>query len=635
MRSHGKAVILIVGLCAFVFANALHNDLQWDDRFIISENPGIRELTSPLKFFTRSYWVQTLANYQGLPGRGYRPVPEFLFAVDYALWRLNPVGYHATSLLVHTANSVLLYFLAHRAFRDGRIAAFCALLFAVHPVHVEAVVWAKARPELLALLFMLGAMLLYARYLDAPSSSRPVPFAVCGVLLFGLAVVSKASAVVLPGLLAVYLWCFVPRERLRRGLLALLPFVGVMVGFLAVRAVMPHRPPQVMVPEGLLFWTGVAVLGMYLKLLLVPIGLCAQHAVSLVADVHDPSVFRAVALGLPLLGGAVAALWRSRAAFFALAWIILSMIPLMALNAVGRLVGENRAYIPSVGFCLLAGLLLGSIPALASKRLPRASLERTAIALCVLLICIYAGLTVVRNMDWANELSLWTDTLRKNPDSWVGHQVLGMMYVEKGLPGKAVPHLEREVELYPQDLSARYQLARAYQQTGREEQAVATFNALLTASPADVRTRAELAALYGRMGHDEAAMAEFQRALRDAPQTAVVHRLLGIFHVHKGQYEEALPALTTALQLKPDSPSAHHALGVVYEKTGSPERALAEYRRAAELRPESVESWLAMGALYERLGDIGSAIRSYQKCADRPGPLADQARAHVARLAGN
>ncbi len=636
MRSHGIAIILIVGLCGAVFANALHNDLLWDDRHIIIDNPGIRELRRPLEFFTPRYWQQMLANYQGLPGRGYRPVPELLFAVEYALWGLNPVGYHATSFLVHAANCVLLYLLAHRVFRDVRVAAFCSLLFAVHPVHVEAIVWAKARPELLALLFMLAAMLLYARCLDSPLPSGAVPSYICAVLSFGLAVVCKASAVILPGLLALYWWCFVPRERLRRGLFALLPFVGVVVGFFALDAAVPHRPPQIMVPEGLLFWTGIAVAGIYLKLLLLPAGLCAQHAVHAPSGILDPSVLRgAVLLELPLLVGAVVALRRSRPAFFALGWIIVAMTPLLALNAVGRLVAELRLYIPSVGFCLVVALLLGRIPTLASRRVPRASLKKLAVALCVLLVCTYAGLTAVRNLDWANEISLWSDTLRKNPDSWCAHQILGMMYVEKGLPHKAIPHLKRLVGLNPQDLSAQYQLAIAYQQTGRQDQAIATYNTLLRASPADARTRAELAGLYGRMGRDEVAMAEFERALRDAPQAAVVHRLLGIFHLNNGEYEKALAALITARRLKPDSPSTHHALGVVYDRTGSPARALAEYQRAVELRPESVESWLAMGACYEQLGDVGGAIRSYQQCAALGGPIGQQAEQRLATLTGN
>ncbi len=192
MREHAGALILVVAVSGGIFVNALRADFVLDDGHIILSNESIRDLRLAPHFFTPRYWQAIYADYAAMPGRGYRPVPEVSFALDYAVWELKPLGFHLTNVLIHIANCVLVYFLAHRIFRDKLGALLCTLLFATHPVHVEAVVWVKARHDLLACAFMLLSALLYLRGVGPPAPERIVariagsaPWHLLSALAFG------------------------------------------------------------------------------------------------------------------------------------------------------------------------------------------------------------------------------------------------------------------------------------------------------------------------------------------------------------------------------------------------------------------------------------------------------------------
>ena len=625
MRTHGIALALILAVCLGALGMALRNDFVWDDQLIIVRNPGVQDLKAPLKLFTPAYWKVVRADYRAMPRRGYRPVPELLFAVDHALWGFNPAAYHAVSIAVHAANCLLLYVLALRILRDTRAATFCALLFAAHPVHVEAVAWAKARPELLALLFVIGAILLYDRYLSSRAPSRSPYLWICSIGAFGLALMCKASAVILPGLLALYVWCCLPRTSRRAGLFGLLPFAGVAAGFFALDVTVPHLPGMVLPGGGYRVLTTVSALGVYLKLLVVPAGLCAHHRIHTVVSVLDPSVLRALPLGVALLAGTAVALRRSRTAFFALAWMIIGFVPASALQLMGREVGELRAYLPSVGFCLAVALLLARIPHLARDHIVRASLQRASVGLCVLLVAAYAGLSSVRSLDWRNEFSLWSDTAEKNPDSWYALGGLATIYAERGMPEKAIPYLERLVRLDPTSRASRYQLAGAYLQTDQLDAAIAAYTQLAEEDPADGKAQAALGGLYAKKGQNETAMRHFRDALRAAPRSAYAHRQLGVFYLSMGRHTEAIAELTEALRLKPRSPATHHMLGLAYAALGRHAEALAAYRECLRIDPMRAPAWTAMGRCYEELGNAAEASRCYERCRELGGSAADTA----------
>jgi tetratricopeptide (TPR) repeat protein len=633
MRPHGISLVLIVAVCAAAFAGALPNKLLWDDNLIIVDNPGVHDVRQPLKFFTHQYWNVVRADYRAMPQRGYRPIPEVSFAAQYALWGPNPVGFHAVSILVHAANCVLLYLLSLTILKDNRGATFCALLFAAHPIHVEAVVWAKAQSELLAVLFLLVGMLTFSRCFGPAASGKWRYLLLCSIAACALALMCKASAAVLPALLALYVWCFVPRARQRRGAFALIPFAGVVGVFFAVKATLPYIPDKPTVETGSSFLTGLSALAVYLRLLVVPAGLCAHHRVYTVMSLFDSTLLRVLPMGVALLGAAVVALRRSRVAFFALLWLIISLAPLSLMELMGRRVGELRAYTPSVGFCLLLAFLLSSIPALASARISRTSLNRAAAALCAFLVVAYTGLSAMRSLDWADPFTFWSDTLEKNPDSWHALSGLSEVYAKNGRHEEAIVLLERFVSIATDRRNSRYRLATLYQATDRVDDAVALYEALAAEDQADSRALIALASIRGKQGEHEIAMSLFRRGLEIAPLSPYAHRQLGIYHSRMGRYPEAIAELEETLRLKPDDGPTLQMLGITYATAGREADAMKIFQKCLEVDPTRLQVWLSMGECYEKMGNPAEAARCYQEAIKAGDPLAKDAKARLAHLA--
>jgi len=601
MREHAVPLILVVVVATGIYACALRVDFVWDDIPYVANNVHIREFGTPLRFFGPEYWGK-IRDAQSTP-RGYRPVTEVSFAVDYAIWRLKPVGYHLTNVLLHAASCALSYLLAYRLFGHRRPAVFSALLFAAHPVHTEAVVWAKARAEMLALLFIVLAVLLYLRYARSAPSARSVYLLVGSMTAGAGAVCSKASAVVLPGLLILCAWCMLPRGRLRAGAFAVLPMIGVVAAFLAAYFVMP-QPPQSTILAGTLGSSalgGLEIAGAYLRLLVAPVGLCLQHGFEVTRSILHPPVLQGFGLVAALLTGTVFALRRSRAAFFALGWLLIALIPALALKFVGRPIAELRAYAPSLGFCLLLGLALYRLPAVAGPAHAR-RLARLGTVLCVLLVGTYGGLSVARTLRWGDPLALWSDTLAKNPESWHAHERLGMLAEERGRLGEAAQHFVVLVDMAPYDPAPLRHLATLYQRAGRWDQAALCYERLLAFEPDSVMMLVDLGAAHLASGQPQEAARRLEAATRLDPTCMAAYYNLGIALTCYGEDSGAMAALEQAVRLAPDVKQPHEALADLYAAMGERELATAEYKECLRIDPNDGAARLALEKQREALG---------------------------------
>jgi tetratricopeptide (TPR) repeat protein len=634
MRRHVVPLILIAVVSVALFLNGLRSEFFWDDKPMIVDNVHIRDLRNCARFFTPQYWKMLNAEPKTMRGRAYRPLVEASFAADYAVWGLNPVGWHITSVLWHAANCVLVYFLAYRILGDRWGAALCGLLFAAHPIHVEAVLWPKARSALMSFMFMLASVLLYLRYMEAPRVGRNVWLYVGSVGAFLLSVTSRASAaVVVPPLLVLCLWRLIPRTRLRAGLLAVLPFAGILTAFFAFRHFIPtaSEPPWILSPyEHRL--TMLSTTGVYLRLLLLPIGLCLDHPHPLPHSLRETDALIGLVLLLMLVGGAVVAFRRSKCAFFALAWLLIGMAPISNVWLFTRPIGELRTYGASVGFCLLPAILVhGLWVSFAPLRSGRA-LRKMALALCIVVVAAYSWLTIARNTDWRDNLTLWQDTVRKNPASPEAHRNLAQIYLERGDAVAAIPHFRRTAQIHSEYVWALRHLARLCDETGLDDEAISSYERLLQFRPRDVESHIGLGALHARRNRLVEAADQFKAALAYDPGSATAYHNLGGVCLLQGRYAEAAAEFRRALELAPDDAASHHWLGTAYAGMDRHEDALAAYRASLKSDPGQPQTWLEMGECYERIGSAEEAIRAYEQCAALGGPLAEKAKEHLARL---
>jgi tetratricopeptide (TPR) repeat protein len=632
VREHGLGLLAIVIVAGGVYLNALRTPFVWDDHWLIENNTGIRDLRNVPAFFAPSYYQSYFVeHFRDFAGRGYRPVAEISFAIDHAIWGLNSFGFHLTNVLLHIANCVLAYCLTYRIFGQKRVAVFSALLFAVHPLHTEAIVWAKVRSQLLAFSFVLASVLLYARHLDPGRRQGRAGLYLGSLLLFGLGILCKATAILVPAILVLYVSCFLPRRRWRGALLGVLPFVGAVMVYFALDPFTPGLPRGSVPPLTYLLAIDVA-LGEYLRLFVAPVGLCLHRSWHTAVGEWHRQAITTLPLVLAFVGGAILALRRSRPAFFALGWFFIGLAPAFRLAFMGRQIAESRVYGPSLGLCMIFGLLLYKLPDLSPAWFTPQTRTRIAVALCLLVLIVCSGLTIVRNADWADPFGLWLDTAEKNPSSWHAQSRVARWYAERRRYDEAIEHLTAASEARPLDTETLRELALLYDEMGNDDEAIAHYRKLLDLDGANVIARVRLGVLFARRGEDDKALGCLREAIGRDPRSFEAHYNLAVFHANHQEYDKAIAEFQLAADLLPADVSVQQDLAAAYAAAGLIDQAAAAYRRSAELDPTSATAWLALGGCYEQLGRVPEAVSAYQRCLPFGGPLAEAATARLADL---
>jgi len=336
----------------------------------------------------------------------------------------------------------------------------------------------------------------------------------------------------------------------------------------------------------------------YLRLLIAPVGFCLHDGFDIVRSALDPQVLRGLPLAAALLAGTIIAWRRSTPVFLALAWMVIALIPAAALKFVGRPIAELRAYVPSVGFCLLLGLVLHGLPAVATSALARRRLEMIGLGLCAALVATYSGLTVARTLCWSDRFALWSDTVAKNPRSWHAHQRLAMMYRDRGMTEEAIQHLRVLADMDPHD-------------------------------PAPL---ADLASLYQRTGQWDGAARCYRRLLQLDPRNVAILVNLGAAHLAMGDPREAARHFGAAARIDPESLAAHYNLGIVHARAGEHAEAAAEYEECVRIDPVHGAAWLALGAQYQELRRRADAAGCYRRCIELGGPQAETASNRLRQL---
>jgi tetratricopeptide (TPR) repeat protein len=504
---------------ALVFSGALSLDFALDDIPLVRDNPSIRDPARLLALFGEPYWVTPGESY-GL----YRPLTVASLALNRALTGEGPRGFHAGNVAVHALVSALAWFLARRLGVHYGTALAASLLFAVHPLRVEAVANVAGRAELLAAAGVFGAWLAHRLAVEARGPSRRRWFAAAAFLWLA-AVLSKESAVLAPLVFAV-------DDRLRRREPNGSPSAptGAWVGYgvaaavaLALRAgalgglggpastVYLDNPAAFEGP-----WARVAtalwVHARYLALLAWPATLSSDYsydAVPVVASFTDPRLFAGLAAAAATAGGFALAWrrgWRTVAVAIA-CWVLLLLPGSNLLFASGTLMGERLTYLPAFGAFLLAGHGLA--------RLGRAR-PAAAAALAGALVVACGVRSAIRVPAWKDNLTLATTDVRSYPRSAKLQAGAGLFLAGAGRDGEAEAHLREAVSIWPDYAQARYNLAvvlirrRAYAPALDE---LVAAHRLAPANPGPLRLVASLV----RAGGTDPAVAAALSALGNRP----------------------------------------------------------------------------------------------------------------------
>jgi tetratricopeptide (TPR) repeat protein len=568
----GRAAPLVaIGLAAAaVFAGTLSHEFVHDDLALIPDHPAITHPWDAAALLGSTYW----ASGDNL----YRPLTLWTFALNHGANRAlglagdQPAGYHVVNVLLHLAVACTLYRLLRELDLSTGASTIAALVFAVHPLHTEAVAPVVGRSELLAGGF--GLLFLIAHRRGRPLS---------GALCFLLAIGSKESAA---AFLPLALWgdlCWA-RQPPRRTWTGYALAAAALGGYLALRAAavppdplpVPHLDnPLVRAPLAARWLTAAAVQLAYLRLQLLPLGLSADYSfdqIPLAVDAGDARVWSFLAIA----AGAGAVAWRLRRAHpfvpFAIGGYTLLFLPTSnLLFPIGTIMGERLAYAPSLATCALAGFALGKA---------RDRWGRFATAGVVLIVVALGILTVQRNRTWADTDRFVRALVTSAPRSAKAHFLLARHENDAGRFEAAIPSAQRAIEIHPGYAEAWNELGRARATRGDPAGAVAALERAVALSPGWAEAWSHLGRAFADAGAHGRSLAAFETARAVEPASPGHHFGAGLALQRLGQLDDAAEAYAAALRLRPDHAPALTNLGSIRASEGRLDEARELWRRA-------------------------------------------------------
>ncbi len=621
--------LTIVAAAFIPFINSLSNTFAWDDIYLIVKNPYIKGWHNVADLFSTGYWESI-----GKTGGLYRPLTMMSFLIEHSIAGLNPLIYHLDNIMLHVACSIAVYLVLRRLLSNGPAPLFGALLFAVHPVHSEAVAWVSGRAELLSTLFF---MLAFMSFIRPP---RHVPWYVASPTLYLLGILSKETAATLPAFILFYL-LFVRKER-GIGALArsVAPFAAVLALYTPARLAVlgGHVGPQTQMFQTVktyyVFLTMLKAGFHYVRLSFFPTNLQLAYIFPPPESFLDPAVFAFAAIITALLLISPGLCKTRPSLLFLGAWFFIALIPVSNIIPTEVIMTERALYLPTVGTCSLLGIAFAGVIKTAPRKVSYGFLSAALACLCLV--------TINRNAVWKDQRSVDLELaainqrlVRDFPDNPKAYIKLGESCLSLGRIAEAGPLFEEALRIAPDDADAHFGLASVYRAEGRLDDALSELSAAIKYGYTEPDTAyVNMASILYDLGKATMAQEHLNKALELNPQNALAHLNMGYLLLDKGLPSDALADFAKAGRLDPELFEAFYQKGLVLGGMGEFDQAVAALETAASLRPDDPSVYLYLGAAYESMGRLDKARAAYND-ALRINPGFSPASERLKAITGN
>ncbi len=546
---------LIVAATAFLYLPCLRFGFVYDDPILIVTNPRLTSWSFVPSYFQHHFWFNVSET-----GSYYRPLVLVWLRLNYALFGAKPAFWHASTLLVHLAAVILVYFLLHRTFQDTFTVAVATAVFALHPAHIESVAWISGVSEPLMAVCIFGSLLFWLSYREQKQTS----FLIAALAVFATGLLVKETAAIALALVFVYSFALNHEEgvvaRSRRGLRDCLLFAIVLAVYLVARwRVLRFEYSPAVRPWSAVIANLPRVSWFYIKHLFWPVRLSAIYDFELS---HSSSWILPALVILAVAGLVAYTARRSSILFIALAWIVLPLAPaiagVVAFDA-HDYVHDRYLYLPALGVGLVLAAALRRLRA--GKRLvfgqPAA---RTMVAILFLAALGYA--TETQLAPWTNNLTLFTRAVAVAPRNPVAYEHLAFELYKRGDPMAAINLYKKSVSLDPDDWHANFGLAVMFYRLQNWEGVDVYCERANQIAPDsnnvcyDYQTVARM-----NLGRWEAAETPIRKAIAIWPGLSGQHLLLGQVLAREGRRDEAKREVLQELQIDPSSQAAKAQLG--------------------------------------------------------------------------
>ena len=601
-------VFILLAVTVLAFSPALYGGFVWDDDVHLTANPTI---VGPLGF--KEIWTTGAAVYY--------PLTLTSFWIQYQFWGLSPLPYHLVNIVMHAGAALLLWRVLLQL--NVRGAWLGAVLWAVHPVQVESVAWITELKNTQSAVFYLIAISFFMGWLSDEREQRGMEWSYVLALLGAvLAILSKTSTVMLPFVLALCWWWKEGRWRFRN-LLWLAPFLALSITAGVWTIWEQQHQSGALGPEWSQTWPDRLVVAgripwFYLGKLLWP------NPLIFIYPRWNLDSSQAMAY-LPAIGILIALLflWKKRngwlrPVFFGSACFLVSLFPVSGVFNVYffrySFVADHFQYLAAMGPLSLA---MAGLAAAFDVRKQRGWLPLVVCA-AVLLTC--GALSRRQSAVYADSVTLWRDTLQKNPQAWMAHTNLGAELDDQGRFDEAIAEYESALRINPDDSGAHNNLATHLARLGKLPEAIHEWEEALRIQPNHAEAHGNLAYALAQSERLPDAFKHWERALQIKPDAASIHFDYGVGLAQAGRDDDALRHFGHALQLTPNNADAHYRIGLVLGRQGKVAPAIDHYRKALELDPASRSAqyalaWLLATTSEARLRNGKEALELAQRLA--------------------
>jgi protein O-mannosyl-transferase len=623
------AIAAWAGVCLLTFLVHLpavgHGFVNWDDDAYVVDNAGLRLAGSSL-----FGWA-----FSAFRSNNWHPLTWLSHALDYRLWGLDAGGHHLGNVLLHAANTflvaVLLFVLVRPRARFLIPTVVAALLFGLHPLHVESVAWVSERKDVLSAFFSLLSVIFYVRYAGRAETASRAGFPAGSLAFFALALLSKPMAATLP--LVLLLLDLFPLRRIPGAATPLV--VAEKVPFFALSAVSAGLTLLAQARGGAMgtleaypastrLLVALRAVGFYVAKMLVPVDLSPLYPYPGRGEASLAS-FEYLASAAFVLGASALSfhLWRRGRPVFLVAWLsyLVMLAPVLGLVHFGPQAAADRyTYTTLIPFFFLAGL--------AFDRLVGGSRATTWITAALLasaaaLAFVLCLLTVRQSRVWRDSVTLWSHVLALHPGSALAYNRRGDAYLSLGSDALALADLSRSIELSEGAFEpSLFRRAGILLRRGRPDEARRDIDAAIGVRPDRSDSYNVRGACHAARGEWDEAIADFSRAIELDPRAPEAYNNRGSALRSRGDLERARSDFDRALELDPGNADAYHNRGMLRASRGELDPALSDLTRAIELRGDFAEALLNRCELQRQRGRLEAALVDCTRGVDLDGESA-------------
>jgi protein O-mannosyl-transferase len=559
-------VLLVMAGSILPYLASLRNGFVYDDDVQVLANPAIHAWR-----FVPTYFANPIGFYNSaVSAHYYRPVFLLWMRMNFFLWGTSARGWHLTSLALHTLASLLVFLVLCRYFQNPKFATAGALIFAVHPAHVETVVWISGCTDALMALGLLSSLYLWMRSCESSALwQRFASFAFCS-----MAFLTKETAIILPVMIFFHAFAGIPASgrmgkenggRLVAALKEALPYLGLGAAYVLLRFWVLRGMPDSLhwASKAQAFQTMPSLVLFYVRHLVWPFKLSLFYDLPVVDQTDSPLFWGPLVLFAAILSGAW--IWSRRSGDKRIAgaglWFLLPLIPVLYIRFFQQddWAHDRYLYVPVLCLSVLGGMLAEFL----SKTEVREKLGTLPLVILCVAVAYLGAVTVVQARPWVNNLTLYTNAFRLAPSNTMARNNLATEYVSAGRYAEASEILKSVLKDRPEMWLANYNYGYVNYRLGNLSVAEEYFCRAIRIDSSDPDQYIYLGTTYLKEGRLAAAAEQVHRGIRRKPDGMGYHLVLGIIELQQGYLSSAREEMQKELAYHPESTGARAQLQII------------------------------------------------------------------------